>query len=86
MKVTVERSADALLRELQDRGLVIKMESFDAKVNGRHWHLGFDKRRGVLEITDLGATCELKVGANRDGGWATALANELSKARRRGSA
>jgi hypothetical protein len=76
-QLNVKQSARSLLRELDRRGLVVKMETVDAKRNARHWHVGFDKRPGVLEITDLGDTCELKVAANRDGGWATALAREL---------
>jgi hypothetical protein len=85
VELNVERSAGPLLRELQRRGLVVKLESFDVERNARHWHVGYDKKPGVLEITDLGTTCELKVAANRDGGWATALANELAKAQRRRS-
>ncbi len=83
LEVTVKRSADALLRDLKDRGLVIKMETVDAKRHARHWHLGFEQQTGVLEVTDLGDTCELKVAANRDGGWANALAHELAKSPRR---
>jgi hypothetical protein len=79
LEVTVERSADALLRELARRGLVVKLETVEAKRNARHWHVGFEKKPGVLEITDLGDRCELKVASNRDGGWANALARELSR-------
>jgi hypothetical protein len=85
LKVSVKRSAESLLGELERRGLVVKLDTVDTKRNARHWHLGFDKQPGVLEITALGETCELKVAANRDGGWATALAHELAKPRRRGS-
>ena len=78
LEVTVTRSADSLLRELGRRGLVVKLETVEAKRNARHWHVGFEKKPGVLEITDLGDTCELKVASNRDGGWAMSLARELS--------
>jgi hypothetical protein len=78
LEVNVARSADTLLRELGRRGLVVKLETVDAKRNARHWHVGFDKKPGVLEITDLGDSCELKVAAKRDGGWANALARELA--------
>jgi hypothetical protein len=83
LEVNVSRSADVLLRELGRRGLVVKLETMDAKRNARHWHVGFDKKPGVLEITDLGDTCQVKVAANRDGGWANALARELAADSRR---
>jgi hypothetical protein len=63
----------------------VKLDTVEAKRNARHWHLGFDKQPGVLEITDLGDSCELKVAAGRDGGWATALVRELAEPRRRKS-
>jgi hypothetical protein len=56
------------------------LETVDAKRDARHWDVGFDKRPGVLEITDLGDTCELKVAGNRDGGWANAFAREVAAA------
>jgi hypothetical protein len=79
LQVSVKRSADSLLRDLEQRGLVVKLDTVEAKRNARHWHVGFDKQPGVLEITDLGDTCELRVADNRDGGWAKALARELAK-------
>ncbi|MFI5047258.1 MAG: hypothetical protein ACHQIG_09365 [Acidimicrobiia bacterium] len=81
LEVSVPRSADALLSELHRRGLVVKLETFDKRRNARHWHLGFEKRSGVLEVTDLGDTCVPNVASNRDGGWANALAVELSRQR-----
>ena len=77
--VNVKRSADPLLRDLARRGLVVKLETTDAERTARHWHLGDEKRSGVLDVTDLGDTCELGVAANRDGGWATALFQELAE-------
>jgi len=78
LAVITQMPADDLLRELARRGLVVKLETVEAKRDARHWHLGFEGKPGVLEVTDLGATCELKVAGNRDGGWANALAIELS--------
>ena len=78
LKVTVHRTADELIRDLERRGLVVKMETVDRTLDARHWHLGYNRKPGVLEVTDLGAECELKVASNRDGGWADALALELS--------
>jgi len=83
LNVRVDRSAESLLRELEQRGLVIKLDTVEVKRNARHWHVGYDKQPGVLEITALGESCELKVAANRDGGWATALAHELAEPQRR---
>ncbi len=79
LEVIVKRSAASILRELEGRGLVVKLDTFDHKINGRHWHVGFPKQPGVLELTELGEECVLKVGAKRDGGWASALARELAK-------
>lgn len=78
IKVTVARPADELLRELRRRSLIVKLETIDKRRNARHWHLGFEKVPGVLEVADLNSMSELKVAANRDGGWAAAVVNELS--------
>jgi hypothetical protein len=80
LKVKVNRSADSLLRELERRGLVVRLETVDAKRKAPHWLSASPNSPGVLEVTDLGDSCELKVAANRDGGWAEALACELAKA------
>jgi hypothetical protein len=80
LKVNVARPADELLEDLAARGLIVRLESFDAKLGARHWHLGFAKRPGTLEVTDLGDGCELRVASRRDGGWANALAEELARA------
>ena len=80
--VNAPRAADELLEELRARGLVVKLETIDGKTKGRHWHMGYDKQPGVLEVTDLGHECELKVASNRDGGWATALAREVASVKR----
>ena len=78
-EVNVAKPADRLIKELLRRGLVIKLETVDRARSARHWHLGFEKRPGVIEITDLGEHCSLKVASNRDGGWATQLARDLAK-------
>ena len=78
-EVTVARTAEAVLKECQRRGLVVKLDTFERKRMARHWHLGFEKQPGVLEVTDLGDAVLLKVASNRDGGWATAFARELAK-------
>jgi hypothetical protein len=83
LELTVTRSASQLIKELQRRGLVIKLDTLEKRRQARHWHLGFEKQPGALEITDLGDRCILKVASNRDGGWASALAQELAKPRKR---
>ena len=76
LKLDVQRTATSLLVELEQRGLVIKLDTHDDVE--RHWHVGYAKRPGVLEITDHGSFCEIKVTALRDGGWASDLARELA--------
>ena len=78
-EVTAPRPAEEILGECRRRGLVVKLDGFEKKHGGRHWHLGFEKEPGVLEITDLGDATLLKVASNRDGGWATAFARELAE-------
>jgi hypothetical protein len=79
-EVTVNRTAAAVLRECKRRGLVVKLDTIvKTKPGGRHWHLGFPDRPGVLELTDAPGRVSLKVASNRDGGWATALARDLAK-------
>lgn len=78
------RTAKDVLAECAKRGLVIKLDTVEMKHKARHWHLGFLKQPGVLEVTDLGDAVVLKVASNRDGGWAEALAHELAKSPRKG--
>lgn len=66
LKLDVPMSAAKLLAVLERRGLIVKLDT--QSVIERHWHLGYAKRPGVLEVTDHGSYCELKVGAKRDGG------------------
>jgi hypothetical protein len=82
LELRVERTAKAVLADCAKRGLVIKLGTVERKRMARHWHLGFEKQPGVLEVTDLGGAVVLKVASNRDGGWATAMARELAKKRR----
>lgn len=83
-KIEVSRSAQDILKECASRGLVVKLDTVVVKKpGGRHWHLGYPKRAGTLEVTDAGGEVSLKVAMNRDGGWATALALELAGSKRR---
>ena len=78
-EVTAPSTAKEIIRECRRRGLVVKLDTVEKKGGARHWHLGFEKQPGVLEITDLGEETVLKVASKRDGGWATALARELAQ-------
>ena len=82
IELTVECRAEDVLQECLGRGMVVKLEGTVKKhPGGRHWHLGFLRRAGVLEMTELGGQVSLKVADNRDGGWATELAQELARSK-----
>ena len=83
LEISVSRTAQDILKECAKRGLVVKLDTVVMKrPGGRHWHLGFAGRPGVLELTDAPAGVTLKVATNRDGGWASALALELAGPKR----
>lgn len=75
----MKRTAKDILAACKKRGLVVKLDTVERKRMARHWHLGFEKQPGVLEVTDLGDSVVLKVASNRDGGWAESLARELAR-------
>jgi hypothetical protein len=79
LEITVKRSARGVLAACKKRGLIIKLDTVERKRMARHWHLGYEKQPGVLEVTDLGESVVLKVASNRDGGWATSFARELAR-------
>ena len=82
IELRVDRTAKDILSDCAKRGLIVKLDTIEKKRMARHWHLGFEKQPGVLEVTDLGEAVVLKVASNRDGGWAEALAHELAKRKR----
>ena len=83
LELRAERTAKEILLDCAKRGLVVKLDTPNTKPPGRHWHLGFPKRPGVLEMTEAGGEVTLKVADNRDGGWAMDLARELAGAKKR---
>ena len=84
LELTVSRSSDDILKECAGRGLIVKLDTVvKKKPGGRHWHLAYPKRAGVLEMTDSAGEVSLRVLPSRDGGWATALALELAGPKRR---
>lgn len=75
----MKRTAKDILAACKKRGMVVKLDTVERKRMARHWHLGFEKQPGVLEMTDLGNAVVLKVASNRDGGWAESFARELAR-------
>src|SRR5262245_32777258 len=64
------------------RGVRPKVQPLCAPTPSGGSSIRYDKKPGVLEVTDLGDECELKLASNRDGGWATALAREVASVKR----
>lgn len=75
-------TANQALAECSERGLVVRSERELARRAGsRHWHLGFPGQPGTLELNEWQGRVWVKVHSLRDGGWATALAHDLSALR-----
>lgn len=73
---------EGLLAECHRRGLkTTKMGSLRSQPGSRHWHVRKPGHDGVLEVTAWKDEVRLKVAQNRDGGWATAAAEELAEFR-----
>lgn len=76
LNVTAREALDECFR----RGLVVRSErELAGRTGSRHWHLGFPDRTGTLELNEWQRPVWVKVHPRRDGGWATALAHELSR-------
>ena len=72
-------SAEQVLRECGRRGLVVRNErELAGRAGSRHWHLRVPGRPGTLELNKWQDRVWVNVHPLRDGGWATALAHELS--------
>jgi hypothetical protein len=52
--------------------------NLQAATGSDHWHLGIPGRPGTLELNERENRVWVKVHPLRDGGWATAVAHELS--------
>jgi hypothetical protein len=73
-------SAAEALAECRERGLVVRSErELAGRPGSHHWHLGFPSRAGTLELSEWGDRVWVQVHPRRDGGWATALAQELGR-------
>ena len=74
-------SAQAL-EECSRRGIVVRSErELAGRPGSRHWHLRIPGRPGTLELNEWQSRVWVKVHPLRDGGWATAVARELSAER-----
>jgi hypothetical protein len=51
------------------------------RAGSHHWHLRIPGRPGTLELNEWQSRVWVKVHPLRDGGWATALAHELTERR-----
>jgi hypothetical protein len=72
-------SAEQVLEECGRRGLVVRNErELAGRTGSRHWHLRVPGRPGTLELNLWQNRVWVNVHPLRDGGWATAMAHELS--------
>jgi hypothetical protein len=79
LELDLRVTADQALAECRERGLVIQSErALAAYAGSHHWHLRIPGRTGTLELNEWGNRVWVKVHPMRDGGWATALAHELT--------
>jgi hypothetical protein len=82
LELDLTLTAEQALEKCRRRGLIVRMErSLAGRPGSRHWHLGMPGRAGTLELSAWQGRVWVKVHPRRDGGWATALARELSTQR-----
>jgi hypothetical protein len=72
-------SPEQALEECGRRGLVVRSErELAGRTGSHHWHLRVPGRPGTLELNAWQNRAWVNVHPLRDGGWATAMAQELS--------
>ena len=72
-------SAERALEECQRRGLVVRSErELAGRTGSHHWHLRVPGSPGTLELNTWQDRVWVNVHPLRDGGWATAMARQLS--------
>ncbi len=77
-------TAQQVLDECFQRGLVVRSErTLAGRAGSRHWHLRRPGLPGTLELNEWQGQVWVTVHPRRDGGWATALADELAEQRGR---
>jgi hypothetical protein len=82
LELDLPKTASQALAECRRRGLVVRSErELAGRTGSRHWHLGFPDRPGTLELNEWEGRVWVKVHSLRDGGWATAVARDLSALR-----
>jgi hypothetical protein len=79
LELDLRVTADRALAECRERGLVVQSErELSGRAGSHHWHLRIPGRAGTLELNEWQNRAWVKVHPLRDGGWATALAHELT--------
>jgi hypothetical protein len=79
LELNLKLTAGQALDECRRRGIVVRSErELAGRTGSHHWHLGLPGRAGTLEMSEWQNRVWVKVHPLRDGGWATALAHELS--------
>jgi len=82
LELELKLTAGQVLDECRRRGLVVQNErELAGRVGSHHWHLRMPGRAGTLEVSEWRNRVWVKVHPLRDGGWAGALAHELSALR-----
>jgi hypothetical protein len=82
LELDLTLTAGQALEECRRRGLVVRSErELAGRPDSYHWHLGMPDRPGTLELSEWQKRVWVKVHPLRDGGWASALAYELSAQR-----
>ena len=72
-------TAEQALEECQRRGLVVRSQrQLAGRTGSRHWHMRIPDRPGTLELNAWQDRVWVNVHPLRDGGWASAMARELS--------
>jgi hypothetical protein len=80
LELPLRLTAPQALDECHRRGLVVRSErELAGRTGSHHWHLHAPGRPGTLELSESQNRVWVKVHPLRDGGWATALANELAE-------
>ena len=82
LELELKLTAEQVLEESRQRGLVVRSErELAGRTGSHHWHLRIPGRPGTLELNEWQNRVWVKVHPLRDGGWATAVAHELSAQR-----
>jgi hypothetical protein len=82
LELDLKLTAGQVLDECRRRGLIVRsVRELAGRTGSHHWHLGMPGRPGTLELSEYQNRVWVKVHPLRDGGWAGALAHELSAQR-----